>query len=59
VATEAHEISGVAAHHQILMNKPEDMEVIAKAVRKIVDNVDELRSMKPATMIKKYQALAR
>jgi L-glutamine:2-deoxy-scyllo-inosose/3-amino-2,3-dideoxy-scyllo-inosose aminotransferase len=59
VATEAHTMSGVTAHHQILMNKPEDIEVIAKAVRKVVDNVEELRSMAPATMMKKYQALAR
>lgn len=59
VAKEAHDQSGVAGHHQILMNKPEDMEVFAKAIKKIVDNIDELRTMKPAAMMKKYQALAR
>ncbi len=59
VAAEARNASGVTAHHQILMNTPEDMETIAKAARKIVDNIDELRAMKPATMMKMYQALAR
>lgn len=58
VATEAHLNSGVVAHHQILMNSPKDMEVLAAAVKKIVDNIDELRSVKPADL-KRYQALAR
>ncbi len=59
VAAEAHENSGVVAHHQILMNSPQEMELFAKAIKKIVDNIDELRAMKPATLQKRYQALAR
>ncbi len=59
VAKEAHENSGVVAHHQILMNRPEDMELFAKAVKKVVDNIEELRAIKPAALRKKYQALAR
>ncbi|MCK5862993.1 MAG: DegT/DnrJ/EryC1/StrS family aminotransferase [Candidatus Hydrogenedentes bacterium] len=59
VAKEAHDQSGVACHHQILMNKQEDMELITKAIKKILDNIDELRTMKPAALIKRYQALSR
>lgn len=58
VATDAHEQCGVTAHHQILMNTEKDMEVMAAAVKKIVDNIDELRGVKPGAL-KKYQALAR
>lgn len=58
VATNAHENCGVVAHHQILMNTASDMEMLAGVVKKIVDNIDELRSVKPAEL-KKYQALAR
>lgn len=58
VATEAHDNSGVVAHHQILMNSRKDMELLASAVKKIVDNISELRAVKPGAM-KKYQALAR
>lgn len=58
VAMEAHENSGVTAHHQILMNSKKDMELCARAIQKIVENIDELRSVKPGTL-KKYQALAR
>ncbi|MFA7693706.1 MAG: DegT/DnrJ/EryC1/StrS family aminotransferase [Candidatus Hydrogenedentes bacterium] len=57
VATEAHEQSGVVAHHQILMNTAADMKLFARIVKKIVDNIDELRSVKPAEL-KKYGALA-
>ncbi len=57
-ATEAHEKSGVTAHHQILMNSEKDMEQFAAAVKKIVDNVDELRQVSIGAL-KKYQALAR
>ena len=56
VATEAHEQSGVVAHHQILMNTAADMKLFARIVKKIVDNIDELRSVKPAEL-KKYGAL--
>ena len=58
VAEEAHLNSGVVAHHQILMNSGKDMELLAAAVKKIVDNIDELRGVKPGDL-KKYQALAR
>lgn len=57
VATNANENCGVVAHHQILLNKNKEIELIVDAVKKIVDNLDELRSIKPSAM-KKYQALA-
>ncbi len=58
VCTEANKESGVTAHHQILMNKKGDMEVFAAAVKKIVDNIGELRQFRAGEM-KKYQPLAR
>ena len=57
VATEAHEKSGVTIHHQLLMNSRSDMEMVASAVKKIVDNIDQLRAVKPG-QLKKYQALS-
>ena len=48
----------MTAHHQILMNKKGDMEVFAAAVKKIVDNIGELRQFRAGEM-KKYQPLAR
>jgi L-glutamine:2-deoxy-scyllo-inosose/3-amino-2,3-dideoxy-scyllo-inosose aminotransferase len=57
VATEAHENSGVTIHHQMLMNSRSDMEMVASAIKKIVDNIEELRAVKPG-QLKKYQALS-
>ncbi len=57
VATEAHEKSGVVIHHQLLMNTDKEIELVTIAVKKIIDNIEELRSVKPGAL-KKYQALA-
>ncbi len=58
VCEDANKRTGVCAHHQILMNNRADMEVFAAAVKKIVDNIGELRGVTPGEM-KKYQGLAR
>ena len=58
VCKDATEKSGVAVHHSMLMNSKKDMDLVAAAVRKIVDNVDEVRSLKMKAT-KKYQALSR
>ncbi len=57
VGTDAHENGGVVAHHQILLNGGKEIELISAAIKKIVDNIDELRAIKPGA-IKKYQALS-
>ena len=57
VATDAHENSGVTIHHQLLMNSRSDMEMVASAIKKIVDNIDQLRAVKPG-QLQKYQALS-
>jgi L-glutamine:2-deoxy-scyllo-inosose/3-amino-2,3-dideoxy-scyllo-inosose aminotransferase len=46
VCKDAHEKSGVAIHHQMLMNTQDDMDLIAKAVAKVVDNIDTVRKIK-------------
>lgn len=58
VCTEAHMKSGVAVHHVLLMNSMADMEIVAAAVKKLVDNIADVRKITPGA-IKKYQALAR
>jgi L-glutamine:2-deoxy-scyllo-inosose/3-amino-2,3-dideoxy-scyllo-inosose aminotransferase len=58
VCEEANKQSGVCGHHQILMNSKADMEIFAAAVKKIVDNIGELRQYKSGEA-KKYQGLAR
>jgi len=55
--TDAHESCGVVAHHQILLNTDKDIELLSAAVKKIIDNIGELRSIKPGAL-KKYQALS-
>lgn len=42
VCKEAHERTGVAVHHSVLMGTKHDMDDIAKAMAKIVENADEL-----------------
>ena len=44
VCVDAHMKSGVATHHRLLMNSRQDMDEVAAAVRKIVENVGELRA---------------
>jgi L-glutamine:2-deoxy-scyllo-inosose/3-amino-2,3-dideoxy-scyllo-inosose aminotransferase len=57
VCEEANTRSGVVAHHQLLMNSKKDMELISKAVKKLVDNIEDVRKIKAAD-IKKYQGLS-
>lgn len=58
VCEDATKRSGVAVHHVALMNERSDMDLIAAAVRKLVENIDEVRQIK-AGEGKKYQALSR
>lgn len=58
VCEDANGRSGVAVHHVTLMNTKEDMDLIAAAVKKIVDNIQEARSLNIGSQ-KKYQALSR
>lgn len=44
VCTDAHTNSGVVIHHRLLMNSREDMAQVAAAVKKVVDNLDEIRT---------------
>jgi L-glutamine:2-deoxy-scyllo-inosose/3-amino-2,3-dideoxy-scyllo-inosose aminotransferase len=41
----AHNVSGVVIHHHALMGPRKDMDDIAQAVAKLVENVDELRKV--------------
>jgi len=58
VCREATERSGIAVHHVALMNAQSDMDQIAAAVRKLVDNIHEVRAIAGGEH-KKYQALSR
>lgn len=58
VCIEANQKSGVCVHHSMLMNKKKDMDTVAEAVRKIVENIDELRGKNVGTG-RKYAALSR
>ena len=55
---DANQKSGVCVHHALLMNKKKDMDTVAEAVRKIVDNIGELRG-KAVGKGRKYAALSR
>ena len=57
VCVEAHTKSGITIHHQLLMNKKKDMDDVAAAVAKVVENIDELRKAK-TKKTRKYTALA-
>ena len=48
VCTDAHQRSGLAIHHAALMGPRKDMDDIANALEKIVENIDEIRTKKPA-----------
>lgn len=58
VCVEANQKSGVCVHHSMLMNKKSDMDIVAAAVRKIVDNIGELKG-KQVGAGRKYVALSR
>ncbi len=45
VARDAHERSGVVIHHHALMGPRSDMDDIARAVAKLVENTEELRKI--------------
>ncbi|MCC6143862.1 MAG: DegT/DnrJ/EryC1/StrS family aminotransferase [Candidatus Hydrogenedentes bacterium] len=44
VCTDAHANSGITVHHRLLMNTKGDMDLVASAVRKVVENIGELRA---------------
>ena len=46
VCADAHERSGLSIHHAALMGPRKDMDDIANAIEKIVENADELRVRK-------------
>ncbi|MBI1319059.1 MAG: aminotransferase class I/II-fold pyridoxal phosphate-dependent enzyme [Candidatus Hydrogenedens sp.] len=58
VCVDANQNSGVVVHHVMLMNKKKDMDVVAAAVKKLVDSIDAVRQI-PDKGGKKYQALSR
>ncbi len=58
VCEDANQKSGVVVHHVALMNAKKDMDLIAEAVKKVVDNIDDVRKLQ-AGEGKKYQALSR
>ncbi|MFA6254659.1 MAG: DegT/DnrJ/EryC1/StrS family aminotransferase [Patescibacteria group bacterium] len=45
VCKEANEHSGVVVHHAILMGPRSNMDLIAKAVQKVVDNIGEVQRL--------------
>lgn len=57
VCKQAHEETGIVVHHSALMNSRKDMDILADAVKKIVDNINEVRTV---TKVKgrKYAALS-
>ena len=57
--TDAHNKSGVVVHHHVLLGTKSDMDAIADAVKKIVDNLDELKKDSPQAMRKKNRPLAK
>jgi len=58
ICKEATAKSGVAVHHVMLMNARQDMDEVAAAVRKVVDNIADVRTLKKGPT-QKYQALSR
>ncbi|MCC6145911.1 MAG: DegT/DnrJ/EryC1/StrS family aminotransferase [Candidatus Hydrogenedentes bacterium] len=58
VCERAHFEDGVTTHHVLLMNKKKDMDAVADAVRKIVENKDELKKV-TVKQGRKYKALAK
>ncbi|HEO71098.1 MAG TPA: L-glutamine:2-deoxy-scyllo-inosose aminotransferase, partial [Candidatus Hydrogenedentes bacterium] len=58
VCREATDRSGVVVHHVLLMHTTRDMDEVAAAVKKLVDNIDEVRKLDTGNQ-KKHQALSR
>lgn len=46
VCEKARNLTGICVHHSILMGSKKDMKDIAKAVKKVLDNVGELKASK-------------
>lgn len=46
VCVDAHTKSGLTIHHRLLMNSQKDMDDVATAVKKVVENIGELRPAK-------------
>ncbi len=57
VCTDAHTRSGIVVHHVMLMNPRKVMDQVAEAVKKVVDNISEVRKIKAAGG-RKYRPLA-
>lgn len=58
VSENAHRKNGVAVHHHVLLGSKKDMDDIATAVKKVVDNIGELKAEGPQASRKRYRALA-
>lgn len=58
VCEEASRRNGITVHHSMLMNKKSDISLVTEAIKKLVDNVAEVRKIKIKGE-KKYQALSR
>ena len=56
VCHDANQSSGVAVHHVFLMNTKKEMEQLAEACKKIVDNIAEVKKLNIGPK-KKYKAL--
>ncbi|MCX8063770.1 MAG: DegT/DnrJ/EryC1/StrS family aminotransferase [Candidatus Hydrogenedentes bacterium] len=57
VCTDAHTRSGIVVHHVMLMNSRKVMNQVAEAVKKVVDNISEVRKIK-AFGGRRYRPLA-
>ena len=57
VCEDLSQASGLAIHHKLLMNSKKDMDMVAAAIKKLVDNIGEVRKLKIGP-VKKYTALA-
>jgi L-glutamine:2-deoxy-scyllo-inosose/3-amino-2,3-dideoxy-scyllo-inosose aminotransferase len=55
---EANQSNGVAVHHVLLMNPQKDLDLVVTAVKRLVDNIDQVRALNIGPQ-KKYQALSR
>lgn len=45
VCEDAHNKSGVSVHHVMLMNTQKDMDSVAQAAKKVVENIGEVRKL--------------
>ena len=58
VCKDAREKSGVSVHHHVLLGTKKDMDDIAKAIAKVVENIGDVKKDAPAVLQKRYRALA-